>query len=64
MARAVHVYLNDDWEGLYVDGDLKAQGHSLHTQDILDALGVSHEARSIEDENVTFLPDKLEDVPE
>lgn len=25
-----------DWEGLYVDGVLKAQGHSLQLRDVID----------------------------
>lgn len=36
---------DDDWEGLYVDGTLLREGHSLSVRDVLDALGVTHEHR-------------------
>lgn len=29
-----------DWEGIYVDGVLKHEGHNLEPSDILQALGV------------------------
>lgn len=31
-----------DWEAIYVDGKLAAQGHSLEVWDVLDALGVKY----------------------
>ena len=31
-----------DWQGIYVNGILKAQSHSLSTRDILNALDVDH----------------------
>ena len=35
-----------DWIGLYVDGKLELEGHSLRTQDVIHALGI--EANQIE----------------
>lgn len=32
--------LDGDWHGLYVDGQLAAQSHSLRPRDILKALGI------------------------
>ncbi len=29
----------DDWEGVYVDGKLELEGHSLDFRDVLDILG-------------------------
>ena len=30
----------DDWQGLYIDGELKREGHSLAARDVLELLGV------------------------
>lgn len=35
--------LEDNWEGLYVDGVLKAEGHSISVRDVAQALGVALE---------------------
>lgn len=32
--------LSGDWVGLYVDGELRAQNHSLRARDVLRALGI------------------------
>ncbi len=55
-----------DWEGIYVDGVLKAQGHTLDNGQILEAIGVS--ARHIDVktewiENAGHLPENLSDIP-
>ena len=31
---------NGDWIGLYVDGELKLEGHSLQITDVIEALGI------------------------
>ena len=32
------LYVNDDWEQLWIDGEIAAEGHSLSPSDILIAL--------------------------
>lgn len=32
----------DDWVGIYVDGELKTENHSLDEDDLLDVLGIEH----------------------
>lgn len=42
----------NDWAALYVDGDLKSSGHSLHVTHVLDALGIEWEQMYVpEDED-------------
>jgi hypothetical protein len=33
-----------DWIGLYVDGKLKMEGHSLRLEDVLESIGIKAEA--------------------
>jgi len=48
MAKVVYVS-GDDWDGLYVDGKLVAQGHSLPVTTILRECGVDYEMRSADE---------------
>lgn len=45
-----HVFLvqseEGDWQGLYVDGKLAIEDHSLAPRDVLDALSVGYDSRS------------------
>lgn len=57
---------DDDWEGLYVNGRLIVEGHSLDARDILDALRgkmlTDHESRICDRQwlhNHGNLPDDL-----
>lgn len=34
----------DDWAGIYVDGVLKAQNHSLRDDEVLEAVGIIAES--------------------
>lgn len=56
----------DDWEGIYVDGELKAEGHSLTKHDILTAVGqtnyISIEADEEWLDKECYLPLNLKDV--
>lgn len=59
----------DDWKGLYVNGDLKCENHSLHYRDIFEALGIEYEVVEIDMEelNMGRLPDSftgLKDIME
>lgn len=54
-----------DWEGLFVDGKLKEEGHSLHWSHVLDALGIEYETASADEEwmyDVGRFPVELKDV--
>lgn len=50
----------DDWEGLYVDGRLVHEGHSIPRSVLLDALGVSVETVVVQVDGT--LPDTLEEA--
>lgn len=61
----------DDWEGLYVNGILELEGHSLRGDDVARCLEAQVEVHYIEKEETwdkivalgcDNLPDKLEDV--
>ncbi len=65
MKKITIVSNGDDWEGVYLDGKLLAQGHSVDADDILVALGykvvdVLTEEGWLEDQG--YLPENLEDV--
>lgn len=57
--------LAGDWEGLYIDGKLYAEGHSLRASDVLDALDIPTETVTVDEEwmeDEGQLPDSLKDV--
>lgn len=44
MSKIVHISEEcGDWEGIYVDGKLAAEGHSLDPQQTLDAVDLKYE---------------------
>lgn len=49
-----------DWEGIYVDGKLKAEGHSLRADEILTAVGIKAEEKEAEIDGC--LPPELKKV--
>lgn len=58
-------HVDGDWVGLYVNGALVLEGHSLRNDDVLDAIGVS--SRSFETDVEARggrCPLALRDVPE
>jgi len=60
------VFVNDnsgDWMGLYVDGKLVSENHSLEPDDVLSLLGIEHSSRWIDMED-SRLPSKLSDIKE
>jgi hypothetical protein len=63
--RAVRVW-GGDWEGLYIDGKLAAEGHSLAVYQVLEALGVSYRFQEVEMDPYEFssLPATLDEIPE
>lgn len=55
----------EDWEGLYVDGALRYEGHHVHRDIMLNAVGVDLEVYDADHEWLGErgdLPPKLEDV--
>ncbi len=55
----------DNWQGIYIDGELAAENHSLNPEDILYVLGVDHEVKWADEEwldGFGSLPAKYEDV--
>lgn len=67
MTKQISIVGNgDDWEGLYVDGKLALQGHSLgRVQDVLEILGFDVLDRLTEEgwlEDIGYLPENMEDV--
>jgi hypothetical protein len=63
----LHYVNGDDWVGLYVDGVLKKQGHSLDVRDIIEALNLEYETLFPDAEwlfEVGYLPESIDDVVE
>ena len=65
MTKEVTIVYGDDWEGLYVDGKLVAQNHSVSAISALESLGFSVNQKEVDyawllDEG--NLPDSLSDV--
>jgi len=62
------VFLNtDDWSGIYVDGELKSEGHSMTAYDMLEILKIKHESIYVGDEKFEELfgsscPDTFDEV--
>lgn len=58
----------DDWEGLYIDGVLFSEGHSVSVRDLARAIGWQLTKIEVSSDwlgnEVTGLPAKLTDVPE
>ena len=57
----------DDWEGVYINGELKDQGHSVDRDYLLELLGHKPNNIYIEDEKIWEefgfnCPEKLNDV--
>jgi hypothetical protein len=65
MAGKVTRVWTDNWEGLYVNGRLVAEGHSLDAREALEAVGWAVESRELDEEWITergHLPDGIDRV--
>lgn len=63
MKQVAHISdVSGDWEGIYVDGKLIAEGHSLDARQTMEAIGVEFEHRETDLKDSGSLPDKLEEV--
>lgn len=61
----VFVTNNDDWEGMFVDGKLEYQNHSLHYEKILRILGIEFSFVEVNEEWLSErgrLPTDLADI--
>jgi len=64
-AGKVAIVLGDDWTGLYVNGHLAAENHSLRPDEVLKALGFEYAIFSVDQgwlEASGSLPERLADV--
>lgn len=55
----------DDWQGLYKDGQIVAQNHSLSAYEILELVGVEFKSEWVNLdwlENIGHLPHNLDEV--
>jgi len=67
MKKLVLVTNYDDWEGLYIDGELVLEGHRVRRDEIFEKLGIDYtEVEAAEGwlESRGSLPQKLSDVEE
>lgn len=55
------VVADGDWEALYVNGSLKAEGHKLSAHDVLEALGITDVVYEVVPEE-TPCPESLRDL--
>jgi hypothetical protein len=48
--RAIEIVSSSDgdWEGLYLNGELKAEGHSLNLWDVFEAIGLAAGFREVD----------------
>jgi hypothetical protein len=53
-----------DWEGIYVDGKLLREDHSLDPDDVLSVLGIAYETHWIDMEDGSRLPKDLSELAE
>lgn len=57
----------DDWAGLYIDGKLVYQHHSVTARDVLEFGKLEHTSFEVDYEwleSQMWLPDNLEDIPD
>lgn len=64
MPKITYV-IGDDWEGVYLDGKLKAEGHHVTLREFVELLGLEFETVEADDvwlDNMASLPEDLNDV--
>jgi hypothetical protein len=56
----------DDWQGIYVDGELKSEGHSLYYRDVLDAIKLEYKLIEVDmlELDLGRYPETLEELKE
>jgi hypothetical protein len=61
----INVVSADDWYGLYIDGKLVTENHSLRWSDVLQALGIKYNWDAVDEEWMEEhgrLPENFKDV--
>jgi hypothetical protein len=53
-----------DWIAIYVDGEKKADGHSLHPREILAAVGITPSEQEMPLDDMGMTPDGSDPFPE
>ena len=54
----------DDWNGIYIDGKLMYENHSLHHRDVLEALNIKYETIEVDmmELDIGHLPNTVEEL--
>jgi hypothetical protein len=66
MGNRITIVRNDegDWVGVYIDGELKYENHSIRNEELLDIIGIEYD--SINDLNLdqygNHLPQQLSEI--
>jgi len=65
--KEVTIIRGDDWSGVYLNGELMIEGHSIDEQSLLEAMGYFVSGKYIDNEEIweemgNNCPQKLEDV--
>lgn len=65
MSKHIHFMRADDWVGLYIDGELVMEGHSLRVWDVVEQLAPDAEITSSwhEDDDDPYLSWKTGSCP-
>ncbi len=61
----VDIVTGDDWSGVYVDGRLKEEGHSVDPYRLLLTLGVEFQTHTVDEDWLTeegLLPEEFDAV--
>lgn len=61
MGKVTLVTLNEDWEGIYVDGKLMVEDHILSARQVLTALGIKFQDKETSSDDGN-LPDSIKEV--
>ncbi len=57
----------DDWEGLFIDGKLVTEGHSIPLYEFCEVLGIKVDFKEVDDEYMCEMgsfPQNLDEIPE
>lgn len=54
---------DDDWTGLYIDGKLIIEGHSIRARDVVEALGYKYESKVVEFVDGSSCPETFPEDP-
>lgn len=65
--KDIRVISGDDWVGLYIEGKLEAQGHSVSLADFAEAIDVKIDVEHVDDagqeylDRMGYFPDTLKE---